>query len=483
MMQALALQLHHCLRRHGTTPQEFELLCGCIELLLQKAESRSNEPNRQERTRINGVSAEFVDQLSQVLTSPHGRVAQKPVLSSLHAISASSTEGMALIWETQILHNLVPIFSKRDISDSVIQVALGLLKNLSCAAHDRQLRDLLRTPGLLDALASLVPTASPESCNALSAVFRNLAVTPDSRSFLVRQPAVLTALIYLGTTALTDQSQGYILRNVLTTFASLAMNHDHTVLLIFHDDGILLNLLKRCITSRQDDTVRQRSARTLRWLSHHAAPLLLHQTELMSILSDTALHDSVSEVRSDAAEAFAACAANVKVEVQPHHEAVLDALCQLAEGSNVSRESLARTIKEQAAHEGNRKAMMERICLVERIAAMALAENATAAADCLTAFQQLAAEPANRERLARVPDVLRALVQHAQTRPGRARSEECEQAVGTLLQLALEPSNRMLLARTSSLLRSLIQFASAPDTNQELKRGVKKVILMLVSEL
>jgi hypothetical protein len=519
-VQALVLQLGYVLQRQGS---EVEQLCSTLDLFLRHEQYPHSQQQQQQQQQpligiqetLTDLGPNFINLLAQALQTQlqHGREVavadvcpMRSTLSILHTVSGTSSGSLSILNCQTILHGIVDVL--RCYRDQLITVdaalleVLGCLKNLTYYGDDYR-RQLLQVPGLVSALTSLPLTRNTTNTNTtteamgttdtgnekskalerLSAVWRNLAVSPETRASLAQQPDILTALLDL--VALSPCNKN-ILRNVLNTFVSLAMDVASGLLMIFHEDGRILECMKRLMVDDLDAVVRQRAARTLRLLtSESSAPILVHDTDLMDRLSRAALHDEQGKVRIEAAEAFAKCASMVRAPM-PQHEAILEALTHLASANHISLEVLARAFKEQASHVNNRIPMAGRDKLLQALARIALSEEASIAAkdDACCALKDLATEESNRPLLATF-SVLEALVENTVTAGrlnGIRQGARRENAVKAILYLATVPSNREKMVNHGKLLQSLIHFA-ATAVGSETKDQVKKVILMLVSEL
>ena len=504
VLPALALQLGYCLQRQFCTPQEIQLLLQTIDLFLRC----SSDVEQQKEVLIHKLGRSFVELVVQAVHYCRSSAAAVTfAVSILHCLSGSVSGTLliskcrpGLLWLVELLKMLRG--SNKDLSaddaEAILLDALGCLKNLTYFGEDCR-SELLHVPGLSTALTDLPPVLlSSTNCNSkalerLSAVWRNLAVSPNTRVLLAQQPDMLTVLSELVSTQqqITSSNRSTVLRNVLKTLVSLAMEVDSAILIIFHGDGILLKAMKRLLIDDTDAVVRQRAARTLRLLvSESSAPVLIHDVDLMDRLSHIALHDDSPKVRLEAAEAFARCASLVQSPM-PQHQAILEALVHLANcccsHRTVSMNVLARVLKEQASHVNNRAPMVHRDPLLEALASIALSAEASRMAkdDVCSALKDLATEESNRVLLA-TPRILEALV-HSTTVSGRStttvvRGTRRENAVLAMVYLASLAANRTKMVNHGNLLQSLIHFC-ATATGSNTKDQVKKVIVMLVSEI
>jgi hypothetical protein len=518
IVNALALQLHHLLCTHGSTVAELELICHCFALLF--AQIRRKHDVLQKLMRVQGT--DFVVLLTEAVSMAsqkrQGRVrvasasvpcVQQSVLSIFNILSAYVAGTVLLLKCRAFVETIIVVLSDHDMTDDTVLEALGTLKNLTYYEEDCRVY-LIKQSGFLSGLTALPnrpPSLSIKSRQRLSAVIRNLAISVECRTLLVGHSMVIGALIHLMTwepKAPNDRASPDfcgMLRNLLSTLITLSMDYDSALLLIFHGDGILLHVLKRYLKDGTDTLVRKRAACTLRLLANEAsAPLLIHDADLMHLLSDAALRDESPDVRKEAAEAFARCAALVQSEYQPHYQAVLDALTVLASQRHrpkaVSIDALARALKEQSSHTCNRKPMAERSVLLETVAHIALTRDVastTAAQDACCTLMHLSTEEVNLERLAHTPVVLDALLSNATSYSANYSNDgnrtndftvAKEYAVQTLVNLAALQTNRKIMVKHGCLLQTLIQVTgSIPKERSEVKGVVKEAILLLASEL
>ena len=465
IIHSLCLQLGFILRRHGSCREEIIQTCKAIELFYRCCPDLVTS---EEALRSRGSDLFFL------LPEAFKRGSILSVLSIWHSISSSPFGTTLLLQSPVVLLCVRDVMRKENSEREVLMESLGLLKNVTYYGVEYRYRIMEQPPGLLATIASLPLHIDCEKVRErLSAVFRNLALSPEARVALAQRPDVLTAI-----STLANSKSLTTTRNVLNTLLSLAVDGDSCLLMVFHGDGVIVNILKKYI-SMDDLSVRKRAARALRLVIREtSAPLMVHDNELMKILSHRALHDSSSEVRSEAAEAFARCASLVKAP-SSQHEAILDALTYLVSSPNtVPSEVMARVIKEQASlGPQNRRAMVERQTLMVAMSRIAMSPESSISAkeNIFSALLDLSDDENNQPHIA-TPLILDALVQNSGVRNYKIR----EYAVKTLIKLAGNASNRKSMANHTNLLQSL--FAAATQLG-DLKTQVKAVILQLATEL
>ncbi|KAL3906613.1 MAG: hypothetical protein SGILL_009198 [Bacillariaceae sp.] len=454
------------------------------------------------------------------------------IVSIWHSISSCSL-GTSLLLErqetlpilTELLggkrrnNKLLP--TSNSMQSRIVLEGLGVFKNLTYYGEDHRYL-IVQNAELMSTLTSLTVGGGTifvgnnnddgKSMERLSAVLRNLALSSDVRGVMARRSNVLTCLIKLASSgggAYNNNAHRNVLRNITSTLSSLAMDGSSINLLLFHGDGMLVKQLQHCLSTSDDAVVCKRAARTVRLLAREeASPAasLLHDPDLLSILSERAMHDANDGVRTECQEAFARCAGLVRAPME-QYGAVLDALSNMAlnstytgtlvDNSNnhvtvstgVSADIVTRALREQAQHSENRVVMVQRKELVEGLANILSSPQASGLAKdnvCHTLLD-LSKESSNHAAMASSPAILGSIVNFLMERPAANESltwtRMREDIIRVVLNLAHTPSTREMLASQTSMIQSLLQFASATSTNHDLKKKVKTAILQLASAL
>jgi hypothetical protein len=460
--EILVLQLNHVVLQKDAHPMEVQELCSMLLLILRHCPDDHAWCPRSTSVMVDALKMGVVG----------------PVLAILHLVSTRPLMALEMVKSRQLMLNLIETLDVPAKEEEHLLDGLGCLKNLTCYAEGHRCQ-LLSPNWIKGGLCNLALTVrSDKARERVSAVFRNLSISPDCQKLITGDPCVLSAVVHLS--RYSDNAP--LLRNLLNTLITISIEHDACVLLLFHEDGILLNRLNEWLHN-DDTSVRKRASRILRHMANElSAPLLVDDAELMESLSCRALQDSNQGVRVEAMEAFARCASLVK-SGQPHYMAVLDALLRLTKSPHASSETLARALREQAKHAGNRVPIAMCLELVEAVAGIASARDSSLRAkeDICVALLDLSHESTNLERLSN-PHVLDALVQNVKA-IGSEQYEVIQQvSIDTLVRLASCATNRTKMVNHHCLLQCLVQYA-AHTSDLESKRQVKMVIMSLVGEL
>lgn len=492
-LQALVLHLH-CILPMTTKPRaEIKHIVCLINLLLKSCPKHL-------RSRIyldlnvdffNLLSSELL-QIQNEVSSAH-RALHFPWLEILH-ISSSTLEGSHQILRSRI--TLIRLtFLLRDVEsseDSLCEI-LGVLKNVSFYCEEDR-RYLLSLPHFLVSLTELASrTFSEKIIELLSAILRNVSLSFDCQHAIASSSDVLGAICRMA-----GLPNAVVLRNILKTLTNLAMNHELCVLILLHSDGLLLNIIKRLIRSNGDNmntnnsssSVRRRSARILRLLSNESSiQILLRDSDVIPLLANLAWRDKSPDVRYEASETFARCAAMVNSD-QSNYDTILDGLMLLRDNNSISAESFARALKGQSCSKKNCEIIARRQDLVDAIVNIAISTLVSGAVkvDACSVLWNLSNEFSKNASIIASSSILHALVQNASI---SARNEDemdpiivsrQKLAIQTIAKLAEQPLNRKTMVCHDKLLQTLIQFASTQPDN-EVKAMVKQVILWLVEEV
>ena len=522
LINALSLQLHCILHRHGSTTVEMELMCHCLCLVFQ----RCRKQHKELQLCIQEQGTPFVDMLTQAigielrqrsLQSTNSIPSALYSVLSLFSIISSSALGTSLLLQSRDVGvTIVSCLSDPKVPDATIAEILGTLKNMTYFDEDCRII-LVKLPDMLSALTALPNyhhrPLSIKSRHRLLGIVRNLSTTAECRAILIRQPSFVGLLArFMMADSSSDNSKNdestaqenqIFRRSMFNTLISLAMDQESSLLLLLHGDGILLRLLHaywRTSIQADDSDTRKSVARILRLLAHEASvPLLIHNTELMHQLSDAALRDSCAAVRTEAAEAFTRCAALARAETSGQHshyyEAVLDALQLLVQQQQqsraVSRDVLAQALREQSMHPGNRAPLGKRSILLQTVTQIALergVSSVTAVRDACCTLLHLSLEESNRQDLVQVPNLLDALMTNLSSfsqgdQHDHVDAVERDHAMQTVVNLAQCSANGKTMARHGCLLSTLIQIAGNMHHDNVVKADLKQTILLLVTNL
>ena len=526
----LCLQLGYTLSRHyfdsrecdsqiNHPDEEVKLILIALDIFYRQCPELATEDS------IRNNAPEVLRLLQEVMKIHPGRTANtRSIVSIWHSFSSCNPGTILLLQNPQTLQAISNILSTQKqqphhntlVGTELILECLGLLKNLSYYGEDYRYL-IINQRNLISTLTSLTDVPHEKARERLSAVFRNLALSADVRPELTQRADVLAAIVRLFVyctpkSNIMDNSNSKkgILRNVLSTVTSLAVDTSATHFMVYHGDGIIMDQLKRFVIHDKDCVARKRAIRAIKLLVRDPSStpvIVLQNNQLLQILSDRALNDVDDSVRTEAIEAFSKCA-NLIRPPMAQHNFILEALTHILIIATAklpmvtaNLDIVARAFQEQASYQASRKAMIQQRNLLKTFANVLCSEKTTLGTkECVCAtLVDLSEENFDVERNV-LAIILDALVKNIMKQPNaRAGNSDIaitsaniesivmnrirERCVQTILNLAKTPSNRKKMAQQTMLIQSLLQFAAAITTGEDLKKRVKVVIIQLATEL
>lgn len=465
IMRALCLQLGFVLNRPIVLEAETDqvgMVCSVIDSLYQNCRENVREES------IADIGSEL---LRIIVKAWKKKRLQSIILSIWRSFSACLEGAKMLIQHPEFLPIMSEVLQNDNNSKATKDETLSILKHISHYVEDHRLSLLEHLGSLLSRLTCLLLTE--RSLERLSAIFRNLSLTPNVRLAMTEHSGILTALVQL----CSKSSQNVkTTRNVMCTIDNLSMETDACMMLLLHGDGMILGVLLHFLSAAEDDVIRRRSARALRLLARDkAVPILLNSTNVMRSLHFSALHDPSFDVRGEASTAYASCASKVNAAMTIHKEVLL-ALTELATGPAPA--SVALAFKEQVRHSVNRKAIMENTEFMDAVVGSALQPGASTSAReyVSAALEVLSQDEPLREKLL-TESVLNVLVQNA-----REEGVMSQDAVRALINLASTESTRKRLVTHRGLLQTLIRYSKTCQDSRA-KENVKNMMLMLIPQI
>lgn len=495
-MRALCLQLGFVMNRPavpiksvisttGEIEDQIGMVCCAMDSLYQNCAEYVREESVQD------IGTELIQLLIKVWKKKR-QCGQLTILSIWRLVSASVSGSSALILNPDFLPIMAEVLENHEISKSVKDETLGTLKYITHFAEDHRLLVLQHLGPLLARLGCSLLT--DRSTERLSAIFRNLALTPSVRLAIAENSGILSALVQLCSTQRHQQqltsggpNNAKTLRNVLCTLDSLSLETDSCMLLLLHGDGMILGLLLHFLcTAGNEDVVRRRAARALRLLARDkAVPILLNSTNVLNALYFAAMHDASLDVRGEATIAYASCAARVNADL-PEHSDIMACLTDLSVGP--AQEAVASAFLEQVHHAANRAPIVQDSEFMTAMMCIALQRGAsTSSKEHISGgLAILSEEEELREDLMTEP-VLNVLVHNAresqQRHEGGVTNLTSRNSISTLLNLASSnESTRRRLVTHKGLLQVLIRFTSSCQ-DADAKENVKKTMLKLIPQL
>ncbi|CAB9509240.1 expressed unknown protein [Seminavis robusta] len=474
---ALCLHLGLIFRRYNSSDlarsAEIDSICQILNLIYTRCTAAARD---------NSLSNSGLE-LFQFLIVSLRRRAGLPVTSILHVCSGS-LRGSALLFQCRLVRSIAAFCAGRHLDDPTITRALlGLLKNVSNFGEEHCM-EIVENSTLMLFLASIPFTTCLEtdkkSLERLSAIIRNLVVSPSTRTLLANHGNILGSVARMGAT-----SNRHVQRNILSFLLSLCQDMDMCVTVSLYGDGAVLDLLRQLMGIQNNTATRRRAVRVVRLLAREASgSQVARDTALIATLSQRALHDASNEVRAEATDAISRISSFINVQVSKHH--VLP-LMQLASSPLSLPEVFSLALIKHSAKLIYKLPMEERGLLFESLAQIALSTSSTTPCkqSACSAILDLSREESIRARIAST-SVLEALTRNVAIRTAGNQAQNPFVGIQALTLLATVHQHRLRMATHPCLLRALIHYVTSvptPPQSNGTKRDVKKAIVALVSAL
>ena len=468
-VNALCLQLGYVLHRKESTRQEIEMICTALNSFYTQCPDLATDES------VETIASELI----QLLLSAYSRGVIGPVISIWHVLTGSASGTALLLQHPDVLTQISETMQNH--RSELLLECLGLLKNLSY--YSQECRQQISEHSTMLETLSGIPSSETNTkvLERLSAVFRNLALSPNTRLYLAQQPTVLTALVQLS-----SHNSQTILRNVLNTFVSIAMDGDSCIRLVFHGEGLLIKVLTRLLNYNGDSMIRKRASRVVRLLCRDgSATFLISDAVLIETTAHLAIHDTNSDVRKEAADAFAACTEFFDPTMD-RYGTMLDTLESFVASQRVSLDCIARALINQMEKPQNQQEVLKRRTLVDSFGTIASSEQSSNVSkqDICKIIMDLSSKDSTIH-LVTSETIISALVLNLSdnTTVSNQNNEQRQGfAVKALLNLSGIEGNRKVMANHPNLLQAMIQYASKAD-NDHCKEEVKAMIIRLTTQL
>ncbi|KAL7520860.1 hypothetical protein ACHAWX_005560 [Stephanocyclus meneghinianus] len=297
-----------------------------------------------------------------------------------------------------------------------------------------------------------------------SAVLMDLASCPANQVAMARIDKVLATFVKLAVVEDKVETREY----AVSGLQNLAFEKKNRVQLVSYGNGVVVEALKKTISSDSNEKTRRRSAGALTNLAcdETANKMGCHEA-LLQTLAKVAVSDSNKDVQQRATLALTKLANSVTIDM-PCWGLLLDALID-ASKCPVGDGIVSAMFRVKTRSEENRTSMASHPRLLETLAYLCLTsqdapETPESIKDCenaTKAIAHLANEP-NNHKLICNKHVLAALVHGASLPPSHAITRDA--AILAMERMAMEHSNRPMMARYPGMLVTI-----AKATEREMK--------------
>ena len=339
-------------------------------------------------------------------------------------------------------------------------IRMRVLANLANSEDNKG--TMLEHTGLVESVMKVAALDLSEGAREYaSQALMDLASTPLNQAIMAKNDRLLGTLVKLSVIDDKAETREY----AVTALQNLAFSKENRVRLATYGSGVVLEALKKTVSSDPNDKARRRAAGALTNLAcDETADRMGSHKGLLETLSDVSSKDKNSDVQERAALALTKIATSVTVEMSCFNS-LLDALViAMAKHAN----GVSAVIRVKARVVENRNRMAHHPGLLETLSDIVINQSGKHSAkdrdNAVRALMHLTNENTNRTHLCRT-GVLNALVKAAAL-TGPANADTRDSAVIAIERLATEQSNRAMMARHDGLL-VVIALATEREAKQE----------------
>ena len=333
---------------------------------------------------------------------------------------------------------------------------MRILANL--ANSDRNKTIIFERQTLLESVMKVATLDKCESAREYaSAVLMDLASCPPNQVAMAQIDKVLATFVKLAVVEDKIETREY----AVSGLQNLAFEKRNRVQLVTYGKGVVVEALKKTISSDSNEKTRRRSAGALTNLAcDDTAEKMGSHDGLLQTLSQVSVSDSNRDVQQRATLALTKLANSVTTEMSCWSQ-LLDALidasrCRVADGI------VSAMFRVKTRSEENRTSMASHPHLLETLASLCISsqespDNPECLKDCENATKALAhlANEPNNHKIICSKHVLAALVYGASLPPLHAVTRDA--AILAMERMAMEHSNRPMMARYPGMLVTIAQ--------------------------
>lgn len=325
---------------------------------------------------------------------------------------------------------------------------------------------LLEKVELLDALLRIAHLDLSERAREYAGVaLMDLASAPANQVAMANNEKLLGTLVKM----VLVEKVSSIRESAITAIQNLAFTKDNRSRLVAFKQGIVLEALKKALSSDKNDKARRRSAGALTNLAcDETAEMMGNHKGLLDTLAVVSTKDDNVEVQTRAAMALTKLAASITNKMASY-STLLDALvvASLSPAAN----SVSAVLRVKARDPENRESMVRHPGVLDTLADICTSPGSDSKDrdNAMRALMHLTNENSNRKVMCN-KRVLSALVQGCSIEDPDSE-ETRDSAVRALERLATEFSNRAYMARHEGL---LVGVAKATEREAKLEQAGAK---------
>ena len=439
---------------------EIRMICAALEMIFRASESHVHAA-------FVKVGASVVPWLLQVLEICEQKLMKHPEISimnitkTLAYFSRISELRSGLARQDGMMEALARV-STAQLPPDCRTCRMRLIANLANCDDNKGL--FLRTPGVLESvlrIAALDPTEAAREYSSITLM--DLAACKDNQVAMAVNDKLLGTLVKLIVTEVIPETR----EAAVTAIQNLAYCQENRVRLVTFSSGVVLEALKKNLSSDKNDKSRRRAAGAITNLaSEDTAELLGNYKGLLQTLAIVSSKDTNKEVQERAIMALTKVAACITFDMACYR-VLLDALVVASLSSHPNSISAVLRVKARVAE--NRQSMARHPGILDTLADISLSEQfpINDRENAMRAIMHLTNEDENCKIMCH-KTILDALVTGV-AMEGKGR-DIAESAIVSLQRLATDVSNREKMARHDGLLTAV---AKVTEREAKLERETK----------
>jgi hypothetical protein len=434
---------------------EIQMICAALEMVFRASPKNISDA-------LETIQVSFIPWLLEIMESAdEGKIqhADSIVLSIskiLFYLSRIPKLRTGLIRCSGMVETLSRVAKVCDYEAKAIR--MKTISNL--ANKDENKAYLLRSDNFLETIMRVAVVNTTEKCKEYASItLMDLTSCPDNQVSMANNDKVLATLVKLAVTESIQETR----EAAISGLQNLAFCHSARTRLVTYADGVVLDALRKALSSDSNEKARRRAAGALTNLAcDETAEYMGSHKGLLEKLAVATCKDENLDVQSRSAMALTKLASGL-TRSMPCYSTFMDALV-MASSSRTSP-SIIHIFRVQARDPENRAYMARHPGVLDTLALITVSheygihdrENA------MRAIMHLTNDDSNRELMCQKL-VLEALKVGANTE-GLQRKEFYESAVLALERLATEPKNRPTIARFPGM---LVTIARVTEREQSL---------------
>jgi len=337
---------------------------------------------------------------------------------------------------------------------------MRVIANLSNSGENKIM--IIRHPSLLESVLKIAALDLSEGAREYaSASLMDLTSSSNTQDAMANNDKLLATLVKLAVTDPKEETREY----AVTAMQNLAFSKENRARLVTFSDGVVIEALKKALSTDTNDKSRRRAAGALTNLAcDETANLMIGHEGVLQVLSRVAIHDKNNDVQKRSCLALTKIASSCPIESE-HFIVLMNSLVTAASSANSTGIPAVFRVK---AREASKREEIARIPGLLDILAQMSTGKAYSAKDkenAMRAIMHLTNETENRKIMCNKV-ILNALVVAANL-DNVGSKEIRDSGIVAIERLATEVTNRQYMARHDGLLVAIAK-ATERESKSEL---------------